>query len=81
MSKHLVGCHPGDSVARAQELMTTHQIRRLPVLDDERHVVGMITLSDLARMPHGSSSGPVALVATFAAVSQPRRRGALVTAA
>ena len=35
-----------DTLARAYELMTLNQIRRLPVLDDKQ-LVGIITLSDL----------------------------------
>jgi CBS domain-containing protein len=43
----LVAVSPEDSVDRAVELMRTHAVRRLPVLDGER-VVGVVSLGDLA---------------------------------
>ena len=46
MTATVVTVNPYDTLARAYELMTTHRIRRLPVLDGER-LVGIITLSDL----------------------------------
>ena len=80
MSNAPVACAPGDDVADVHELMKWHQIRRIPVLDEERHPVGIITLSDLARSEDTTQRGQ-ALVDTFAAVSQPRRSVALVSAA
>lgn len=81
MSKNLVACAPGDDIADTHELMKRHQIRRIPVLDEERHPVGIITLSDLARWEDTTQRGQAALVDTFAAVSQPRRSVALVATA
>jgi CBS domain-containing protein len=82
MSSHLVSCGPEDSLGDALTLMKKHQIRRLPVLDGERHVVGIISLSDLIRWPERPSSrGEADVIDTVAAVSQPRRSVALVSAA
>jgi CBS domain-containing protein len=41
-------CRADDSLAAAMDLMASHNIRRLPVLEDDR-VVGWLTLSDLSR--------------------------------
>jgi CBS domain-containing protein len=58
MSKQLVVCHPEDTVERAEELMSLHQIRRLPVVNHEGQAVGIISLNDLARAAaHVSQAG------------------------
>jgi CBS domain-containing protein len=49
MSKHLVVCHPENSIEQAEERMSAHQLRRLPVVDPDGMPVGLISLSDLAR--------------------------------
>ena len=41
-------CRPGDSVDVAAQQMSTTQIRRMPVLDDACHIVGIVSLGDLA---------------------------------
>jgi CBS domain-containing protein len=42
-------CAPEDTVEKAERLMLEHQVRRLPVVDRERHVVGVLSLNDVAR--------------------------------
>lgn len=41
-------CNIQDSTITAEELMQTHQIRRLPVVDQNGLLVGMLSLNDLA---------------------------------
>jgi len=48
MSSAVVSCYEDEEVETAAGLMTTHQIRRLPVLDREQHLVGILSLGDLA---------------------------------
>jgi CBS domain-containing protein len=43
----LVAVSPDDDIETAAELMRTHVVRRLPVLDGER-LVGVVALGDLA---------------------------------
>jgi CBS domain-containing protein len=43
----LVAVSPGDDIDTAVEMMRTHSVRRLPVLDGER-LVGVVSLGDLA---------------------------------
>ena len=38
----------GLTIARAAELMQRHQIRRLPIVDRGRNLVGVVSLGDLA---------------------------------
>lgn len=49
MSRQLYYCAPSDTVAFAEEIMRSKQIRRLPVLDDSRRLVGILSLADIAR--------------------------------
>jgi CBS domain-containing protein len=48
MSRGIITASPGDSLDRAVYLMSTDQVRRLPVLEDGR-LVGLVSLCDLAR--------------------------------
>jgi CBS domain-containing protein len=49
MTRDPVCCTEQDDVSRAVDLMKTHQIRRLPVVNEKHEVVGMLSLSDLVR--------------------------------
>ena len=49
MSKQALGCKPGDSISAAEKVMAQAQIRRLPVLDERGALVGIVSLSDVAR--------------------------------
>src|SRR5262245_46002158 len=44
----LIAARPDWPVQRAMETMATHQIGRLPVIDDNDRVMGIVTLSSLA---------------------------------
>jgi CBS domain-containing protein len=55
--------HP---IERAMGLMSEHQVRRLPVVDGEQRLVGMVSLGDLSL--RGDSDAPVAN--TLRAISQ-----------
>ena len=47
MTPHAISVHSSTDVAEAAELMTSTAIKSLPVLDDEGHLVGVISRSDL----------------------------------
>jgi CBS domain-containing protein len=49
MSHRLVSCEPETEVAEVERLFRKNQLRRLPVQDGHGHVVGVITLADIAR--------------------------------
>jgi CBS-domain-containing membrane protein len=49
MTKHVLGCQPGDSLEQAERAMQGGRVRRLPVLSSEGDLLGMISLADLAR--------------------------------
>jgi CBS domain-containing protein len=43
-----VTCRDGENVERCERLMQEHQVRRIPVIDGEGHVIGIVALADLA---------------------------------
>ena len=55
MSKSVVSCTTGDSLEQAEELMRRNRVRRLPVLDADKRLVGLLSLNDIAR---GARSEP-----------------------
>ena len=49
MRSPVVCCHESDDVSAALEVMAEHHIRRVPIVDGEGRLVGIITLDDLTR--------------------------------
>jgi CBS-domain-containing membrane protein len=49
MSHGVHVCRPTDSLAGAASTMQDHQIRRLPVVDDENRIIGVLSVADVAR--------------------------------
>jgi CBS domain-containing protein len=49
MTAPAYSCREDDSVAEAERLMGQHQVRRLPVVDEEGRLAGLISLDDVAR--------------------------------
>jgi CBS domain-containing protein len=47
MTTLVVTCAPNDSVERATHLMKENQIRRVPVVDDQRRLQGIVSLADV----------------------------------
>ena len=48
MSHEPVWAHQDDSVGNAAQIMREHQIRRLPVVDDDQRLVGIVALGAFA---------------------------------
>ncbi len=48
MSKKVHSCTPEDTLSAAEELLQEEQIRRLPVVDTDCRLVGIISLNDIA---------------------------------
>ena len=57
MTKNVASCQASDTAQAAASLMTRRQVRRLPVLDAEKKVVGMVSLGDLAHAASSELSG------------------------
>jgi CBS domain-containing protein len=56
-STHLVTVDPSQDLDEALELMAEHQVRRLPALDEEGHLVGIVAQADVAREAEAERAG------------------------
>jgi CBS domain-containing protein len=52
MTQEVVYCFENRSVEEAARLMEEKQIRRLPVLDAQKHLVGIVSIGDVAARAH-----------------------------
>jgi CBS domain-containing protein len=48
MTLNPVTCREGEIVENCERLMQEHQIRRMPIVDAEDHVIGIVAQADLA---------------------------------
>jgi CBS domain-containing protein len=48
MTENVIWCRDSESVDDAARLMETKRIRRLPVIDDHKRMVGMLSLGDIS---------------------------------
>ena len=49
MSERIIYCFDDDDIESAARCMAEHQIRRVPVLNRDKRLVGIVSLADLAR--------------------------------
>lgn len=49
-------CHPDTSLADARDMMAEYECRRLPVVDEQGHLVGIVSLGDLRQAAPSSVS-------------------------
>jgi len=56
MSHGLVYCSPTDSVEAAEGIMRSRKVRRLPVLDSDGRMVGILSVTDIARVARQPSA-------------------------
>lgn len=78
MSRDVFVCGPGDSLDEAERLMHDSQVRRVPVVDGERHPIGILSLSDIAHRGTDISTARERLehevADTFASITTPRHQ-------
>ena len=43
-----VACRDGENVEACERLMQEHQVRRIPIVDADNHVIGIVAQADLA---------------------------------
>ena len=74
MANQVVAGHGDDSVESVEASMRRNQVRRIPILDGEDRVMGLVSMNDLARLAARARRPGVdrELVKTMAAVCQPR---------
>ena len=75
MTADVISCCEDQDVAEAARLMEAWQIRRLPVVNREKRLVGMVSLSDLAVRTKGDllTSGVLEHVSTPPALCEPEQ--------
>lgn len=49
MSKQIFSCHPDDDLKKVEQIMKEHQVRRVPVIDQNGMLQGIIATADIAR--------------------------------
>ena len=59
MTNGIVYCNEGEDLADAVRVMEQKQIRRLPVLNDAKRMVGMLSLGDISHAGSRSLTGEV----------------------
>jgi len=58
-SKRLVTIDPQQELAEAARVMAQHQLRRLPVCEEDGKLVGILAQADLAQLGHDELTGEV----------------------
>jgi CBS domain-containing protein len=87
MSQRVCSCRRTDALRVALNVLRANQLRRLPVVDAEEHLVGMLSLADVAReagREHGRETVEVKddhIAQTLEAISERRTGGEVVVAA
>ena len=64
-------CLEDDETAAALHTMKAHKVRRLPVIDTEGQIRGMLSLNDV--VTHAGSASPTEVVSTLAGICEHRR--------
>ena len=78
MAKQVVSCHPDDELASAQRSMQKARVRRLPVVNAQDRLTGILSLNDLVRQAfreRGQKARSVSVeevAVTMAAMCEPR---------
>lgn len=81
MSRNPQTCRPTDTVEEAERRMSAAQVRRLPIVGGVGQIVGIVSLSDVARARESSAGSRILerllgdVAKTFAAITE-RRPGA-----
>ena len=57
MTEDVEVIHPDASLKEAAALMSVSQIRRLPVVDDDQKLIGIVSLGDLAKGASDTTTG------------------------
>jgi CBS domain-containing protein len=59
MSGPILYCRSDEDIEDAVRIMEDHQVRRLPVIDENKRMVGMLSLGDIASSTDRAFSGEV----------------------
>ncbi|HEY5752194.1 MAG TPA: CBS domain-containing protein [Chthoniobacterales bacterium] len=67
MSPEVTWCFDDQDSQEAEHVMQEHQIRRLPVVDHDKHLVGIVSLADIAT----KCNEPAGTARTLEKISEP----------
>lgn len=70
MSRDLHWCYENQDIEEVLRDMSQYQVRRLPVVDRDKHLVGIVTIGDIAAKTHRSDVGD-----TLGDISEPAAPG------
>lgn len=73
LSGHPVSVGTDDAIATALERMREHRIRRMPVVDGEGHLRGVLSMNDLVLYAGAGAADPQAVVETLRGICAHRR--------
>ena len=68
---HVYTCLTDEDVSAALQKMKLHKVRRLPVVDTDGHVRGMLSLNDI--VTHTGAASPTDVMSTLASICEHRR--------
>ena len=71
MSMNVIHINLGDSCEHCLELMDTHQIRHLPVKDDQGELIGFLTVLDVIKFMLADQSKDIRYLETYVAKTWP----------
>jgi CBS domain-containing protein len=82
MSDGVRACGPKEPIVNALRLMASGQVHRLPVVDDDGHLLGLLSFADVAREEARSHTvvPSQAITATIEAITTPRPHDLVVAA-
>jgi CBS domain-containing protein len=75
MSGSVRWCYDDQPIDEVMDQMRSAQIRRLPVVDREKHLVGIVSLGDVATKVDGESATVAGALADISEPAEPDRSG------
>lgn len=76
MTDETFACHADDTVEECLRQMSRHQIRRLPIVDDDNRIIGIVSQGDIARHAgeHSGRGERRAFADAVSEISEPTER-------
>lgn len=58
MAREPIACRPTDTLSKALKTMAKHQVRRLPVVDANQSLQGILSMNDIIQEMHEQGAAP-----------------------
>jgi CBS domain-containing protein len=74
MTGYVFGCAPEDSIQKALDTMRVRKVRRLPVVDDQGHLKGIVSFNDIVLHTSGkreAAASPVDVLEAMQGICTP----------